>query len=1023
MMEVPFCLNASNSFTGPVELQRGSIYLGNSNAFPSGNVLQFNVAAGNNGRFFLYGNSIMASDLESTNAGTVVIADGNVIPDLVGPATLTVVQNNSAIFNGTIKDVQPEYGGGGSFTPTLSFVKSGPATLTLTGDNTFSGATTINAGTLALGSGGSLDNTPSISIAPGAVLDVTAASFMLGALAPQTLAAGRPNNFGTDINGTLTTQSTVNVAGSGVAGTLTINGDLMLQGGSLIMDLAGTPTAGAGVNDLISVSGTLYLYSPTLIQLNLLAGNLGNGTYTLIQASALVGDPSNLILPLPSGGRQSYALDTTSRPGSVLLQVSGSTPASLVWLGTNSSVWDNGTVNWLNGTVADRFYNVDSVAFNDSATNGNVSLSGSVQPARAHVNNSATSFIFEGGGSFDGYGSLTKSGNGTLYVVNSNTFTGPTLVAGGTLQVDTNGTTGSLGLGPVTNNATLAFDRSDLVNLTNSISGTGTLKQMGAGTLVLLGTNNYTGPTLIAAGLLQVGADGTSGTLGTGPVTNNTALILDRSDALTMANLISGPGEVTNFDGNVTLTGASTYSGGTYIEGGTLVAANPTALGTGSVTIDSTAVPGALYFNFPNGSSNVFANNIVLPQIGTQEFLVEGNPTNFTTVRLSGLVSGGYPGETFRLADTGVSGNQFDVIMFDNPSNTFSANIQLWRGSIGFTSDAALGDPNNSVEIDTWSANGSLQFASNNITLSSSRTITLDSGGSEYINVQNFTGTILGDITGSGPFVKLGAGTLILPGSYDYSGTTTINAGTLTVNGMVQSASTVTVVTNATLAGNGTVTGPVTVSGTVAPGTNSVGTLTTGAETWNPNGSMTFSLNDANSSSGWSLLNITDGLTVAATAGSPFTIKLVSLTAANIPGLISGFNPAASYTWTIATTVSGFTNFDASKFRVDTTAFANPIAGAFTFATSGNSLVVNYAVTPLPLTFSSVERRTDGNFHLALSGTIGTGFTVHASTNVALTPLSAWPVIGSGTFGAGSTPFDDMNATNYPKRFYLITTP
>jgi fibronectin-binding autotransporter adhesin len=1026
-METPFCLNAPNSFTGPVELQRGSIYLGAPNAFPPGDVLEINVASTNNGRFFLYGNDVTATDLEATNAGTAVIADGNVIPDLVGPATLTIVQNNPKTFNGVIQDVQPEYGGGGDLTPTLSLVKSGPATLTLAGNNTYSGATTISAGTLALGSGGSLANTPSIRITPGAVFDVTASGFTLGSQGPQTLVAGRTTSFATDVNGSMTTQGTVNVAGTGITGTLTINGDLGLQGGNLLMDLAGASTKGAGVNDFISVSGALNLSGLTTITANLLTGGLGAGPYTLIQASSLNGNANNLALNLPTGGRQSYAIDTTTTPGSVLLQVGGSAPASLIWLGTNGSTWDTKTtVNWLNGAVADVFYPGDSVTFNDSAANGVVKLAGSVQPFSVAVTNSVTSYLFEGTASIDGPATLTKNGNGSLVIVNSNTYGGLTLVAGGTLQVDTNGATGSLGGGPVTNNATLIFDRGDIVDLTNIISGSGTLEQLGSGTLVLLTNENYSGPTVITRGTLQIGNDATYGTLGTGPVTNNSVLILDRNNTLTMNNDIAGTGLITNFDGNVVLSGASSYSGGTYIEGGTVVAASPTALGTGIVNIGTGALgPGAIYFLFPSGSTSVVANNVILPGNGgglIQEFLLEGNPTNSTTVRLTGVISGG-DGETYRLADTGVSGNQFDVIELANPSNSFSGNIQLWRGTIGFTSDGALGNTNNPIEIDLGSTNGALRFDANNIILSASRVISLDSGYIEPINVQGFTGTIPGDITGAGPFYKQGAGTLILPGTYDYSGNVVVEQGIFRVNGLVESTAMMEVTNGATLDGIGNVSGPVTVDGTVAPGTNSVGTLTTGGEIWDANGSMTFALNNATNSAGWSLLNITGGLDVTASAGNPFTIKLVSLTSANTPGPISGFNPATSNSWTIATTASGFTNFESFDFVVDTSAFANPVAGAFHVATNGNSLVLNYAATPRPFGFSGIQRLANGTFNLSLTGAIGTGFTVHASTNLDLTPLSAWTILGTGTIGAGLTTFDDLTSTNFPNRFYLISTP
>ena len=1019
LMEVPFCFNASNSFTGPVELQRGSIYLGNPSAFPAGNVLTLNAAAGNNARFFLYGNDTTVTDLSATNAGTVIIANGNVIPEKIGPATLTVVQNHSQTFLGSLFDVQAEYGGGGSLTPTLSLTKSGAATLTLNGINTFTGPATVKAGTLALGPNGTLDGTTTIAVAPGAVLDLSASAFVLGGSTNQVLTAGRAANFGPDITGPLTSVGTINVAGIGQAGTLTVNGDFNLQGGNLLMDLAATPTAGAGVNDLIVVTGTLNISGPTTITPNFLAGKLGTGTYTLIAASAINGDPNNLSLVLPVGGRQTYTLDGTSIPGSVLLKVSGAQPASLVWLGTNTSSWDNGALNWLHGTFADSFYNGDFVNFTDGSTNGSVILNGSVQPFTVLVTNNATSYTFGGPGSLDGPATLTKAGNGKLVLATANTYSGLTLVNAGTLQIDTNGTTGSLGSGAVSNNAVLAFDRGDVFNLSNTISGSGLVQQLGTGTLLVLGANNYTGPTVISAGALQVGNDGNYGSLGTGPVTNNSVLAFDRNDSVIVGNRITGTGVVTNFDGNITLTGDNSYQGGTWIEGGRLVAAGTNALGTGPVVIDN----GSLYFLFPNGSTNVVTNSIVLPGVGTQEFLIEGNPTTWTTVRLTGLISGGVAGQTFRLADTGVSGNHYNVEVFDNPSNSFAGNIQLWRGTIGFTSDGALGDPGNTIEIDLWNYNGSLRFDADNITLGVNRTITLDSGGVEPINVQGFTGTILGDLTGPGPFAKQGAGTLILNGQNDYTSTTEIDAGTLQVNGSIQSTATVTVLTNATLSGTGTVLGPVTVNGSVAPGSNSVGTLTTGAEQWNVGSSLVFTLNNATNSAGWSALMITDGLNLQAAAATPITIKLVSQTPAGVPGPIAGFNPGVSQSWPLVFTASGIANFSAAEFVVDTTAFANPLSGYFGVTSDGMTLSLTYTYVAQPPAFTGAQLRADGNFRLHLTGPAGAGFTVHASTNLALHPLTAWPVVGTGSFGAGVTTFDDLTATNHPTRFYLITTP
>src|SRR5207247_1063374 len=152
-------------------------------------------------------------------------------------------------------------------------------------------------------------------------------------------------------------------------------------------------------------------------------------------------------------------------------------------------------------------------------------------------------------------------------------------------------------------------------------------------TLILTNANTYSGSTLISAGTLQVGNGGASGTLGTGDVTNNAALVFNRSDTVTLANPISGTGSLMqNGSGTLILTHANTSAGSTVVSNGAVLDLNGQAVAAEPVTLNGTGISsaGALINN--SGSAASLSGPVTLGSASSV-----GGSGNIT---LSGVISG-----------------------------------------------------------------------------------------------------------------------------------------------------------------------------------------------------------------------------------------------------------------------------------------------------------------------------------------------------------------------------------------------
>jgi len=220
-------------------------------------------------------------------------------------------------------------------------------------------------------------------------------------------------------------------------------------------------------------------------------------------------------------------------------------------------------------------------------------------------------------------------------------------------------------LGSTTNNGTVIFSAdADLggatrtlttatgsgATFTGNIANGGIIKD-GAGILILSGNSTYTGATTVSAGTLQIGAGGTSGSIATtSGVTNNSALLFNRSNDITAGYSISGTGTLTKRgNGTLTLSVANTYTGNTTVGAGTLCL---TGNSTSAVALaDGTVLQLDLASPVTSTSSLSFAGNNTVSIIGT--------PVAATTYNLfSGSAISGTPAlsaaiEGFTLSNNG----------------------------------------------------------------------------------------------------------------------------------------------------------------------------------------------------------------------------------------------------------------------------------------------------------------------------------------------------------------------------------
>ncbi len=907
-------LAGNNSYSGTTSVSNGTLKAGSAKAF--GTVAKLSVTS----TIDLNGYNISASSLSGT--GTVTTTGGNAqltftnlpvtglaVPtvladgtsgtgvlslDLASPYRLTLTGAN--LFTGNMTGTNGAFtiGGAGSLnngsyagdiglslqfssssTQTLSGTITGnltkdvssSSTLIVLGNNAANFTTTIGTGTLQVGNGG--------------------ANGGLGTGAIQISGSGaltfNRNNALTVSNViTADTGTSLNQAGTGTT-TLTgldgnFNGTINISGGTLEVRTTSpsNPLGQGAVNVILSNNAALALNrADSFTVANIIRGTGsvrqdGSGTVTLSNSNTYSGitTVTNGILKAGSGSAFGNSNNAMIVGPAGMLDLAGR----------------NFTFGELSGAGIVTSSSPGLVTITTGTSNTDKIFSGSLQ---------------NGSGTL----ALTKAGSGKLTLSGANSYTGATAINGGMLIAASTTALGnsiaapvfvnnsatldlagySLAVGPLTGQgiikssttaATLTVGVTDTVTMFDGViqdgGGAVGLTKTGTGMLTLTGANSYSGDTVINGGILQIGNGGTTGTLGTGAVKNFAQLRFGRADALTVANAVSGSGELFNIGtGTLTLSGLNTYTGRTSVNAGKLKAGSTSAFGsnstvavdtvatldlsgisnsigalTGEGTVTTTGGNATLTFTNVKASDGIqivtntltdgangerlslgMANSGRIMFGGTNTFtgdlIDRGGNGSFGVTAGSRLNGGNYPGTIGTpffyegSADQILSGNLSGIRIqkYVGPStltltgNNGQLTLSIETGVVRLGSSTALGDQS-FIEFNSKLGGGTLQYGVSSQVYAPF----FSSADNQQVRIDtngldiSFPSALA---SSGGTLTKLGQGTLTLSGINTYSGATNVTAGTLNIAGSWTPSgnlATTVAASGATLSGSGVIT-------------------------------------------------------------------------------------------------------------------------------------------------------------------------------------------------------------------------
>ncbi|SPL62517.1 autotransporter outer membrane beta-barrel domain-containing protein [Ochrobactrum soli] len=566
--------------------------------------------------------------------------------DLAGSRAITLNAGGGTIdTNGNTTSI------GQAITGTGALTKAGAGVLNLEGTNSYTGNTSVSGGALYV-NGNQSAATGITSVQSGATI-------------------GGVGTIGGDL--TVADGATLAPGRSGeIPGTLTVNGDLNLNGGSALdYSFGQANVVGGALNDHTIVGGNLTL-DGTINVKTTAGGSFDPGVYRVISYSGNLTNSGLEIGEIPATG---YYVQTSVDKQVNLVNTSGLTlnywdgaagPKNDGTVNGGDGVWQNfnGNDNWTtidgtpNAPFADSSFAIFLAEAGDVTVDnglGDVRVSGMQFASDGYVVHgdaitmvgAPSTIIRVGDGSAEGAdftaivnselmgdSRLVKTDLGTLVLGAANSYIGGTSINGGTLQISSNENLGdaagdvSMNGGTLRTTSDMEIDRATeleelggtietdggtTLDYTADIGGAGSLTKTGGGTLVLTGENSYVGGTAINGGTIEISRDTNLGDA-TGPLGINGGTLLTTADIdMDRATTIGVGNGTINTNGGTTLTQNGDIDGDGAL----------TKAGDGTLVLTGTGVYG--------GGTTIMAGTLQLGDGGTSGSIT-GDVSNYGTL-------------------------------------------------------------------------------------------------------------------------------------------------------------------------------------------------------------------------------------------------------------------------------------------------------------------------------------------------------------------------------------------------------